>query len=59
MSSSTTDGTTSGTTSGTTMDTMTVVFLLGFIMFLRELTDIRYTLEGIRAKMGGTGTAAD
>jgi hypothetical protein len=21
-------------------------------MFLRELTDIRYTLEGIRAKMG-------
>jgi hypothetical protein len=41
------------------MGTMTVVLLLGFIMFLRELTDIRYTLEGIRSKMGGGGAAMD
>jgi hypothetical protein len=54
---STTDSTTttSGTTSGTT-GTLTVVLLLAFIMFLRELTDIRYTLEGIRSKMGGSQT---
>jgi hypothetical protein len=57
---STTDSMTS-TTGGTTgsMGTMTVVLLLGFIMFLRELTDIRYTLEGIRSKMGGGGAAMD
>jgi hypothetical protein len=36
------------------MSTLTVVLLLAFIMFLRELTDIRYTLEGIRSKIGSS-----